>query len=104
MGLLEARQENTPKHPHSCSCSATSSPAPRAGTQGTCAVAEVGQMTSQIPFLIIFQMILWRKAARAAAHVQPERIRTVVPQLSRTVGEGLGRDRAVTASLGAEQD
>lgn len=42
-------------------------------------------------FSYFFQIILWRKAARAAAHVQPERIRTVVPQLSRTVGKGLGR-------------
>lgn len=61
-------------------------------------------MSSQTTFLIIFQIILWQKAAQAAAHVQPERIRTQGPQLCHTVGEGFGRDRAVTASLGAEQD
>lgn len=67
-------------------------------------MAAAGQMPSQAPFLIIFQIILWRKAPQAAAHVQPERIRTQGPQLSHTVGEGFRRDRAGTVSLGPQQD
>lgn len=101
MGLLEAPGENTPL---SCSPLATSFPALRAGTQGTSAVAAVGQMPSQSPFLIIFQIILWRKAPQAAAHVQPEQIRTQDPQSSHTVGEVFSRDRVVTVSLGPEQN
>lgn len=67
-------------------------------------MAAAGQMPSQAPFLIIFQIILWRKAPQAAAHVQPERIRTQGPQLSHTVGEGFRRDRAGTVSLGPQKD
>lgn len=101
MRIVEAREENTP---FSCSCLATSFPALRAGTRGSSAVAAVGQMPSQTPFLIIFQIILWRKAPQAAAHVQAEQIRTQGPQLSHTVGEGSSRDRADTVSLGPKQD
>lgn len=76
MGLLEAREENPP----------FPVPArPRAGTQGTCAVVAVGQMPSQTTFLIIFQIILWQKAAQAAARADQDTGPAVVPHRGRRV-------------------
>lgn len=84
-------QENTPFPVPARPCPPT---APQAGSQGTSAVAAVGETLPQTPFLIVFlclsaeEIIVLRKAPRGSASTPWEQVRPQGLWLSCTVGEG----------------